>query len=47
MSLVNLKHETNRKTKEFESARLADLISLTQPNHFGIKFWLEDRLKEI
>ncbi|MBL8017408.1 MAG: hypothetical protein JNK43_09070, partial [Ignavibacteria bacterium] len=47
MSLINLKHETNSKTKEFESARLADLVKSAQPNHFGIKFWLEDRLKEI
>lgn len=47
MSLINLKHETNSKTKEFESARLADLVKSAQPNHFGIKFWLKDRLKEI
>jgi len=47
IALITIKEETDTSKKRFELERLKENIETTQPNHFGIKFWLEDRLKEI
>jgi len=47
ITLINLKQETNTKKRKLDSQMLAESVNSTQPNHFGIRFWLEDRLKEI
>ncbi len=47
VTLINLKQETNTKKRKLDSQMLAESVNSTQPNHFGIRFWLEDRLKEI
>jgi hypothetical protein len=45
-NLINLIQETNRKTQKLEAKRLSEIIG-KQSNHFGVKFWLEDRIKEL
>ncbi len=47
ITMISIKEETDVSKKQFELERLKENIESTQPNHFGIKFWLEDRLKEI
>lgn len=47
INLINLKQESDRKRLKLELSRQMDIVSKTQMNHFGIKFWLEDRLNEI
>ncbi len=44
-NLINLKQETNRKAQKLEAKRLSDIIG-KQSNHFGVKFWLSDRIEE-
>lgn len=46
INLINLKQESDKKKIHIEVSRLKDMISKSQLNHFGIKFWLEDRLNE-
>lgn len=45
--LINIKQEAARKTQQFEANRLKDTVEKTQLNHFGIKFWLLDRIDEL
>ncbi|HWA05519.1 MAG TPA: hypothetical protein VG961_03150 [Ignavibacteria bacterium] len=47
INLINLKQESDRERLKLELSRQMDIVSKTQKNHFGIKFWLEDRLNEI
>ena len=47
INLINIKQETSRKTQEFETQKLSEIINKTQSNHFGVKFWLEDRTNEL
>ena len=46
INLINLKQESDKKKIQMEVSRMKDMISKSQLNHFGIKFWLEDRLNE-
>ncbi len=45
INLINIKQETSRKIQEFEIHKLTETINKTQSNHFGVKFWLEDRIE--
>ena len=47
INLINLKQEPNKKKMQAEAKRLLEMVEKKQMNHFGIKFWLEDRLKEL
>lgn len=47
INLINLKQETNRKKMLAEAKRHIETIGKKQMNHFGARFWLEDRLEEI
>lgn len=47
VNLINLKQETNKKIMLAEAKRLAETVGKKQMNHFGARFWLEDRLEEI
>ena len=46
VSLINLHEQTDKKKKLSEFELLRNEILPGQANHFGVKFWLEDRLKE-
>jgi hypothetical protein len=45
--LITLHELTDKKKKSLEISRFKDELLACQPNHFGVRFWLEDRLKEI
>lgn len=45
--LINIVQSTEKEAKEFEMRSLVNEINGNQKNHFGIRFWLEDRLAEI
>lgn len=45
--LINIKLSTEKAAKEFAVKRFTDEMNSNQKNHFGIKFWLEDRFEEI
>lgn len=47
IKLINVIELTDTKQKLNEKEILLKEISESQPNHFGIRFWLEDRLKDI
>lgn len=47
VSLINIKLSTDKKSKEYEINKFKYDMNLNQKNHFGIKFWLEDRFAEI
>ncbi len=46
VQIINLRQETNKKTQNFELKKLREIIEKDQMNHFGVKFWLEDRIDE-
>jgi len=46
VTLISIKEETDLSKKQYEFERLKDNIDKSQLNHFGIKFWLEDRITE-
>lgn len=45
--LINIKQSTEKNAREFDINRFRDDLRSNQKNHFGIKFWLEDRFAEI
>lgn len=45
--LITLHEFTDKKKKIFEITRIKEELLMHQPNHFGIRFWLEDRIMEI
>lgn len=47
ITLINLKQESDRNKRQTDLSMLKDTISKNQMNHFGVKFWLEDRIKEV
>ena len=47
VSLINLKLFTDKQKFTFEKNIFSKELELNQKNHFGIRFWLEDRLNEI
>lgn len=47
VNLINLNQETDKKKRFTEAKRLLEIVEKNQMNHFGIKFWLEDRLNEL
>jgi hypothetical protein len=47
VSLINIKLSTDESIRDFEAKKFTDDMDLNQKNHFGIKFWLEDRFAEI
>ncbi len=46
IALINITQETRKEKKEFEAARLVEAAG-SQPNHFGIKFWLMEQVNKI
>lgn len=47
VSLINIKLSTDISVRGYEVKKFTDEMDLNQKNHFGIKFWLEDRFGEI
>ena len=47
VTLINIKEEANKKKKQQDLGILNDSVKKSQQNHFGIKFWLEDRIGEM
>lgn len=47
VSLINLQLINDKQKLEFERSKFQEELILNQKNHFGIRFWLEDMLKEI
>ena len=47
VSLINLQLINDKQKLEFERSKFREELILNQKNHFGIRFWLEDMLKEI
>jgi FKBP-type peptidyl-prolyl cis-trans isomerase (trigger factor) len=45
--LINIVQANDRAAKDYEKKALIKELDRGQKNHFGIKFWLEDRLAEI
>jgi hypothetical protein len=43
ITLINIAQETEKRKKEYEASRLLELVEGSQPNHFGIKFWLTEQ----
>ncbi|NOS85761.1 MAG: hypothetical protein HOP31_11520 [Ignavibacteria bacterium] len=46
INLIDLKQETDRKKRELELSLLKKTIIDSQLNHFGVRFWLLDRIDE-
>jgi hypothetical protein len=46
IALIDLKLEVDRKKREFEKGLLKKSITDSQLNHFGVRFWLLDRIDE-
>jgi len=46
IALIDLKLEVDRKKREFEKDLLKKSIADSQLNHFGVRFWLLDRIDE-
>ena len=44
--LIGLKEETDNSKKQFYLSRLRNEVTNSQMNHFGIKFWLQDKVNE-
>lgn len=47
LKLIRTKETSDKSEKKEALSVLEKLLDKNQKNHFGIKFWLEDRLKEI
>jgi hypothetical protein len=47
IALISITELTEKQLRSFEVARVKEEINVNQANHFGIKFWLEDRLYEL
>lgn len=47
IDLINIKEEVNKNEKQYNIEKLNESVTGTQQNHFGIKFWLQDRIDEI
>jgi hypothetical protein len=47
ISLISIFELSDKKLKKLEMKKLKEELSFSQPNHFGVRFWLEDRLLEI
>ena len=47
ISLINIRENLNKKEQLMELKRINDIILKQQPNHFGIQFWLQDRINEL
>ncbi|MEO8513117.1 MAG: hypothetical protein ABI543_06145 [Ignavibacteria bacterium] len=45
--LINIVQSTDKKSTEFEKRSLLSELAENHANHFGIKFWLQDRLNEL
>lgn len=45
--LLNIRQETSSKEAPFMLKKLNGELNENQPNHFGIKFWLQDRISEL
>jgi hypothetical protein len=46
-TLINIKQETSPKEAVYMLDKLKEELNNKQPNHFGIKFWMQDRISEI
>lgn len=46
VNMINLKLETDQNKQQSEANMLKETIETTQLNHFGVKFWLSDRIDE-
>jgi len=47
VAIIRIKEETDYQKKLFDFEKLVEEVKHFQMNHFGIKFWLEDRIAEI
>lgn len=47
ITLICIKEETDNSKKIFELEKLNDEVKSSQMNHFGIRFWLEERITEL
>ncbi len=45
--LITTKEESDKKIQKFEANKLNETINKKQLNHFGIKFWLLERVSEV
>lgn len=47
VSLINLQLINDKQKRDIGKSKFHEELVLNQKNHFGIRFWLEDRIKEI
>jgi hypothetical protein len=47
VSLINLQLVNDKQKRDIGKSKFREELILNQKNHFGIRFWLEDRIKEI
>lgn len=47
VSLINLQLVNDKQKRDIGKSKFREELVLNQKNHFGIRFWLEDRIKEI